>query len=52
MRKYGKEFKQNAGTKILDGQSAAGRATANWAQRGGVLHNWKKAKFETSSNLE
>ena len=51
MRKYDDEFKQQAVKKILDGQSVA-----NLSRELGVaeslLHKWRRAKIETSSNLE
>lgn len=51
MRKYDTEFKQQAVKKILDGQSVASAARELGAAEG-VLHNWKKLKLETSSDLE
>ncbi len=51
MRKYGNEFKQNAVRKILDGQSVAS-VSRELGVAEGVLHNWKKLKIESSSDLE
>ncbi len=51
MRKYDNEFKQMAVKKILDGQSVAS-VSRELGVAEGVLHNWKKAKMETSSNAE
>ena len=51
MKKYDNEFKQNAVKKILDGQSVAS-VSRELGVAEGVLHAWKKAKLETSSNLE
>ena len=51
MRKYDNEFKQMAVKKILDGQSVAS-VSRELGVAEGVLHNWKKAKLETSSNAE
>lgn len=51
MRKYDNEFKQQAVKKILDGQSVAS-VSRELGVAEGVLHNWKKLKLESSSNLE
>lgn len=51
MRKYDNEFKQQAVKKILDGQSVAS-VSRELGVAEGVLHNWKKMKLKTSSNLE
>ncbi len=51
MRKYDDEFKQNAVRKIFDGQSVAS-VSRELGVAESLLHKWKKAKLETSSNLE
>jgi len=51
MRKYDNEFKQQAVKKILDGQSVAS-VSRELGVAEGVLHNWKKAKLDSSSNVE
>ncbi len=51
MRKYDKEFKQQAVKKILDGQSVAS-VSRELGVAEGVLHNWKKLKMESSSSAE
>lgn len=51
MKKYDLEFKQQAVKKILDGQSVAS-VSRELGVAEGILHNWKKAKTESSSNLE
>ena len=51
MRKYDNEFKQQAVKKILDGQSVAS-VSRELGVAEGVLHNWKKAKMESSSSAE
>ncbi len=51
MRKYNDEFKQNAVKKILDGQAVAS-VSRELGVAESLLHKWKKAKLETSSNLE
>ena len=51
MRKYDNEFKQNAVRKILDGQSVASLARELGVGEN-LLHKWKKARIETSSDLE
>lgn len=51
MKKYDNEFKRQAVKKILDGQSVAS-VSRELGVAEGVLHNWKKAKLESSSNLE
>jgi transposase-like protein len=51
MRKYDDEFKQQAVKKILDGQSAAS-VSRELGVAEGLLYKWKKAKLETSSDLE
>ena len=51
MRKYDSEFKQQAVKKILDGQSVAS-VSRELGVAEGVLHNWKKAKLVSSSDVE
>jgi len=51
MPKYDIEFKQNAVKKILDGQSVASLSRELGVSES-VLHKWRKAKLETSSDLE
>ena len=51
MKKYDSEFKQQAVKKILDGQSVASVARELGVSEG-VLHSWKKARLETSTDLE
>ncbi len=51
MRKYDDEFKQNAVEKILDGQSVAS-VSRELGVSEGLLHKWKKARLESSSDLE
>jgi transposase len=51
MRKYDDEFKQNAVRKILDGQAVAS-VSREIGVAESLLHKWKKAKLETSSDLE
>lgn len=51
MRKYDDEFKQNAVRKILDGQAVASLSRELGVAES-ILHKWKKAKIDTSSNLE
>lgn len=51
MPKYDIEFKQNAVKKILDGQSVASLSREIGVSES-VLHKWRKAKLETSSDLE
>ena len=51
MGKYDQEFKQNAVKKILDGQSVAS-LSRELSVAESLLHRWKRAKFETSSDLE
>ena len=51
MRKYDDEFKQNAVKKILDGQSVASLARELGVGEN-LLHKWKKARLETSSDVE
>ena len=51
MKKYDHEFKKQAVKKILDGQSVAS-VSRELGVAEGVLHNWKKLKLESSSNLE
>ena len=51
MRKYDNEFKQQAVKKILDGQSVAS-VSRELGVAEGILHAWKKAKFESSSSVE
>ncbi len=51
MRKYDNEFKQQAVKKILDGQSMAS-VSRELGVAEGVLHNWKKAKLVSSSDVE
>ena len=51
MRKYDNQFKQQAVKKILDGQSVAS-VSGELGVAEGILHKWKKAKLETSSDFE
>jgi transposase len=51
MRKYDEEFKQQAVKKILDGQSVAS-VSRELGVSEGVLHKWKQAKLEISSDVE
>ena len=51
MRKYDQEFKQQAVKKVFDGQSVAAVARELGISEG-MLHNWKKARFTVSSDLE
>lgn len=51
MPKYDLEFKQLAVKKILDGQSVASLSRELGVSES-VLHKWRKAKLETSSDLE
>ncbi len=51
MPKYDIEFKQNAVKKILDGQSVASLSRELGVSES-ILHKWRKAKLETSSDLE
>jgi transposase-like protein len=51
MRKYDNEFKQNAVKKILDGQSVAS-VSRELGVGEGLLHKWKKARLDSSSDLE
>ena len=51
MPKYDIEFKQNAVKKILDGQSIASLSRELGVSES-ILHKWRKAKLETSSDLE
>ena len=51
MRKYDNEFKQTAVKKILDGQSVASLARELGVGEN-LLHKWKKARLETSSDVE
>jgi len=51
MPKYDIEFKQNAVKKILDNQSVASLSRELGVSES-VLHKWRKAKLETSSDLE
>jgi transposase len=51
MRKYDEEFKQQAIKKILDGQSVAS-VSRELGVSEGVLHKWKQAKLEISSDVE
>lgn len=51
MRKYDDEFKQNAVRKILDGQSVAS-VSRELGVAESLLHKWKRAKIDSSSNLE
>ena len=50
-RKYDNEFKQNAVRKILDGQSVAS-VSRELGVAESLLHKWKRAKIDSSSNLE
>lgn len=51
MRKYDDQFKQNAVRKILDGQSAAS-VSRELGVAESLLHKWKRAKIEITSDLE
>jgi len=51
MRKYDEEFKQQAIKNILDGQSVAS-VSRELGVSEGVLHKWKQAKLEISSDVE
>lgn len=51
MRKYDDEFKQQAVKKILDGQSIASLSREIGVAES-LLHKWRRAKLETSSDLE
>jgi transposase-like protein len=50
MRKYDDEFKQNAVRKIFDGQAVAS-VSRELGIAESLLHKWKKAKLEISSDL-
>jgi transposase len=51
MRKYDDEFKQQSVRKILDGQSVASLSRELGVAES-LLHKWKKAKIDSSFNLE
>ena len=51
MPKYDLKFKQDAVKKVLDGQSVASLSRELGVSES-ILHKWRKAKLETSSNLE
>ncbi|MBA3786212.1 MAG: transposase [Acidobacteria bacterium] len=51
MRKYDNEFRENVVKKILDGQSVA-LVSGELGVAESLLHKWKKAKLETSLDLE
>jgi transposase-like protein len=51
MRKYDNEFKQQAVKKILDGQSVAS-VSRELGVAEGILHNWKKVKLASGSDIE
>ena len=51
MRKYDDEFKQNAVRKIMDGQSVAS-VSRELGVAESLLHKWKKAKINSSSDSE
>jgi transposase-like protein len=51
MRKYDDEFKQQAVRKILDGQSVAS-VSRELGVAESLLHKWKRAKINSSSDLE
>jgi len=51
MRKYDDEFKQNAVRRILDGQSVAS-VSRELGVAESLLHKWKKAKIDSSSDVE
>ena len=51
MRKYDNEFKQQAVRKILDGQSVAS-VSRELGVAESLLHKWKRAKINSSSDLE
>ncbi|MDQ3179618.1 MAG: transposase [Acidobacteriota bacterium] len=51
MRKYDDEFKQQAVRKIFDGQSVAS-VSRELGIAESLLHKWKRAKIDSSSDLE
>lgn len=51
MKKYDKEFNEQAVGKILDGQSVAS-VSKELGVAEGVLRTWKKARLESNSDLE
>ena len=51
MKKYDSEFKQQAVKKIVDGQSVAS-VSRELGVAENLLHNWKKARATTNSELE
>ena len=51
MRKYDDEFKQQAVRKIFDGQLVAS-VSREIGVAESLLHKWKRAKIDSSSNLE
>jgi transposase len=51
MRKYDEEFKQQALKKVFDGQAVAAVARELGISEG-LLHNWKKARLTSGSDLE
>ena len=51
MKKYDNEFKQQAVKKILDGQSVAS-VSRELGVAEGVLHQWKKVRLDSSTDLE
>ena len=51
MKKYDDEFKQSAVKKVFDGQSVASVARDLGISEG-LLHKWKRARLESSSDLE
>ena len=51
MKKYDEEFKQSAVKKVFDGQSVASVARDLGISEG-LLHKWKRARLESSSDLE
>ena len=51
VKKYDEEFKQSAVKKVFDGQSVASVARDLGISEG-LLHKWKRARLESSSDLE
>ena len=51
MKKYDEEFKQQAVKKIFDGQSVASLSRELGVAES-LLHKWRKAKFESGTDLE
>lgn len=51
MKKYDKEYKDNAVRKMMDGQAVKSVAQELGVSEG-VLHNWKKQKVASGSGIE